>query len=1091
MKKTILHIVLAMLWPLMSSFAQDIPAVAKSLITLSGKVTDEKGEGLPGASVKVKDSKIASLTDAEGRFRLTQVPADAVLTVSFIGYLPQQIAADGSGREFNIMLQPDSRQLDEVIVSTGYQELPAGRATGSFVHLDNELINRRVSTHILERIEGITPGLIFNRTPLTSNEKLGISIRGRSTIDANVNADPLIVLDNFPYEGDIANINPNDVESITVLKDAAAASIWGAKAGNGVIVITSKKGAYNRPMQMEFNGNLSLGNKPDVRYSPDYIPSADFIGIEQFLFAKGYFDSDLSNTSGRPPVSPAVEIMALQRSGKLGAADVGAKLDALAMFDIRNDFNRYVYRGSTNRQFALNLRGGGQSIAYRISAAYDGNTESMMRNGYSRISLSGLQTYRLGKKLELRTGINWTQSTALNNANISAYGAVNTGGFKYTMLPYNRLADDSGDPLPVPKDYRLSYIESTEALGFLDWQYRPLEEIKLADHTAAINEIILKPSLKYSFSEHLNAEINYQFENQQSNSRNYRSLNTYYARNLVNQYAQRNPATGTFNYAFPLGGILDNGLNELKAHNLRSQLNWYRGFGMNQFSAMAGAEVRSVSGGGYSRTAYGYDDELGTAIANLNYSASLPRNPSGTGTIASPAGSINGTENRYISYFLNAAYTYDRRYTLSLSGRKDGANIFGVKTNDRVTPLWSAGLAWNLGSESFYSLDWLPQARLRAAYGYNGNVYNASAYLTAKYFSSSLTGLPYAFITRPPNPDLRWERVRNINLGLDFSLKDKLLSGTIEVYRKEGLDLIEEAPLPPSSGFTSFRGNAAEIRTNGIDINLNSQNLRGLLSWESSFLISMVRDRIISFDKEYLINQLVGTVAAAGTPESAGLFAVPGRPLFGIYSYRWGGIDPQTGDPIGYIDGQQSKDYLNILRNATPENIIYNGPARPTVFGSLRNTFTWKGISASLNITYKLGYYFRRRSISLNYQDLLNNNGMHKDYLSRWQKPGDEVTTDVPSPVYPANTNRSNFYRASEVLVDKGDHVRLQDTRVAYTLDKKHFPKLPVAQMQLYVYGNNLGILWKASRSGIDPDYYGRNVFPNPQTWAFGLKAIY
>jgi TonB-dependent SusC/RagA subfamily outer membrane receptor len=210
-------------------------------------------------------------------------------------------------------MEPVIGQLEGVVVNTGYQSIPKERATGSFVQIDRALLNRRISPDIISRLEGVASGLSFNANIPTQSKESPFSIRGRSTITANTQ--PLIVLDNFPYDGDLNSINPNNIESITLLKDAAAASIWGARAGNGVIVINTRKGGLNRPLSVELVTNYTFSKKPDLFYNPNFLNASSYIDFEQYLFSLGSYDADLNNTTTRPPLSPAVELMARKRAG--------------------------------------------------------------------------------------------------------------------------------------------------------------------------------------------------------------------------------------------------------------------------------------------------------------------------------------------------------------------------------------------------------------------------------------------------------------------------------------------------------------------------------------------------------------------------------------------------------------------------------------------------------------------------------------------------------------------------------------------------------------------------------------------------------
>jgi TonB-linked SusC/RagA family outer membrane protein len=1046
-------------------------------------ITNEiTGAPLPGVTIKLLNGKNTYIAGKDGSLSIPATALPDTIIISYTGFQTKRLLVNPkTNTPVRISLSPLTLELDEVTVNTGYQQVRKERLTGSVVLINNELLNRRVSTGILDRLDGVTSGLLFNRTNISDEP---ISIRGRSTLLGSSAASPLIVLDNFPYEGDLNNINPNDVESISVLKDAAAAAIWGARAGNGVIVITTKKGAYNRKMKLDFTSNLTFTNKPDLFYSHNYLNAADYIGVEQFLFGKGYYDANLSNTTSRPAVSPIVDILAKQRAGQLSAADAAAQINALASNNPRSEYEKYIFRNTVGQQYAMNIRGGADKLAYTLSAGYDNNQNPLIRNGYRRTTLNSTTVINPVRNLEITAGVTWTQSTTDNNNQFIPGGTGTTYISNTPIYPYAKLADPSGNPMRIVKDYRSSFVDSVQNLGYLDWTYRPLEDIYAADNRSKITDALLRSMIRYRMTDYLNVELQYQYERQVKMDRNYRNAESYYVRNLVNQYSQRNTTTGIFTYPFPKGGVLNLGSKDLSSDNLRGQVNYAQTFHqLHSITAVAGAEIRQVKTAFYTQNLYGYDDENGTAITNLDYKTSFPNFPSGLSkTLPDPGGTITETTNRYISYYLNAGYLYQNKYALSVSTRKDGANIFGVKINDKITPLWSLGLSWNIDKEKFYKISWLSQFKLRTSYGYNGNVYNASAYLTAKYSPSSLTGAQTAFIISAPNPELRWEKVENSNLGIDFSTVKNILSGSIDLYRKKGIDLIETAPLAPSTGFNAYNGNAASTQTNGMDIIINSRNIDRAFTWYTTLLFNSQRDKVLTFDTRYSALSLANN--------SGSLIAVPGKSLFALYSYPWAGLDPATGDPQGLLNKQVSKDYQAII-NTSADSLVYHGSARPTIFGSLRNTFSFRRFSLSFNILYKFGYYFRKSSTSTNYTDIVTGIA-NSDYLLRWTKPGDELTTDVPSLTYPLNTNRNNFYKYAEVLVEKGDHIRLQDIQLSYTIDKHLWKQAPFNSLQLYVYANNLGILWRANHSGIDPDYndnFYLNGFPAPRSISMGIKA--
>ncbi len=1067
-----------------------LPSLAQDSFTLQGKVYSETdGEPLPGASVYLKGSRQGVSTDEKGTFTFNGIGSRAELAVSFIGYITLDTVLHlPLTQPLRITLAPDMVQLREVAV-TGYQVIPKERATGSFVNLDSELLNRGVSTNILDRLEGVASGVFLigssSSNSALAERNLNIRIRGESTLalPTQVSRDPLIVIDNFPFEGSLDNINPNDVESVTILRDAAAASIWGARAGNGVIVITTKKGRKDKPASVEINSNITITRKPDVYRDRNYLTAEHYIEVEETLFNAGYFNADLSNMTSRPPVSPVVELLVRKRSGAISQAAYDAAIAKLSSADIRADYLRHVYRNALNQQYSVGLKGGSSQTTYSVSAGFDRNLSNVVGNGYNRFTLNSNMSYTLFKKLELTTGINYSNSKTTNSNHQNSFGYLAVGGKYANIFPYAALADENSAPLSTVRGYRDDYLAETESLGFLDWRFRPLEETSLADKYSKTHSLLLRAGLRYNFRPFLNVEVLYQNEKQIIDDWDYRSDRTYYTRNLINRFSVRKE-DGTFTYPLPKGGILMRNNSTANSENLRIQANFDKSFGgLHKVTALAGAEARQLLTETYFRTSYGYDNNLGVAVNTLNFSTILPVNPGSIGIISAPQGDIIGFNNRFISYYANSAYTFRDKYTLSASARRDGANIFGGNTNNRFTPLWSTGLSWDLSRESFYKFGWLPYLKLRSTFGYSGNVYQGSVQTTGIYLTNNRTGAQYIHNLTAPNPDLKWEQVGTFNTGIDFSLKNSVLSGSVDYYVKSGDDLIEVQPLAPSAGFYQFYTNGAATRTHGIDLSLSARVVKKGFTWSPTLLLSTVKDKITKFS----VQQTSGSFRS-GT----GRAGLVGSPLYSVFSYRWAGLDPATGDPQGYLNGEASKNYTGIINNFNPDSLIFHGSSVPTLFGAFRNDLSYRNFSISVNLTYKLGYYFRRQASSPNYQDILSGSS-HRDYVQRWRKPGDETVTDVPSFVYPANSNRSTFYRFSEILVEKGDHIRLQDIRLSYDLSSPAITAAGLRSVRIYAYISNPGVIWKANRLGIDPDTNlsfesTSHNLPRPVSAAFGLK---
>ena len=1052
--------------------------------TITGYVHNAvTGVPVAGVTVTFSHAALSVVTDNKGWFKLATEKLPDTLHFFMVGYRVQSVPVT-TDAPINILLEETSRTLDSVLVSTGYQRIPKERATGSFGLVNNELINRSVSTSVLTRIENITPGVLFNKGDAANTDAL--LIRGRSTIYAN--AAPLIVVDNFPYDGDINNINPNDVESITILRDAAAASIWGARAGNGVIVITTKKGTAAAP-KLVLNTNTSFIEKPDL-FNIHSISSADYINLEKTLFEKGYYANDELYDSwnfGHPPLTPVVELLIAKRDGTMGAAEADAMIESYKAQDARKDIGSYLYRSGINQQHALNLSGNTPNISYYFSAGWDKNSSNLVGAANNRITLRTQNTFRVNSKLQVDARISFMQSSS-QLGNNPGYGL--NSGYGKSLYPYARLVDDNKIPVVLVKDHRLAFTEHAADAGLLNWQYNPIHDITENELKTSNTDYVLNAAIRYNIIKGLQAEIKYQYEQAGITTNDLHSAASYFARNLINSFTQVDAGTGSLSYPIPLGGIMDLTSSTLVAHQGRATLQYNKAWrNRHQLNALAGWEIKDLQNSLNRNRLYGYNETRSSVDTKVDYVNRYTQyyNIYQQATIPSPQ-IISHTTDRFISSFANAAYTFDNRYTISASARQDAANLFGVSANQRGTPLWSAGAAWVVNREKFYQLSWLPLLKLRATYGSSGNISRlASAYATVSFFTANLTPLTTATVMSPPNAALRWEKVHMLNLGLDLATKNERLSGSIEYYRKKATDLLGQAPADPTlglsdnSGSSFFYGNVASIKGSGVDISITSKNIQGSIGWNTDWLFSYAASKITDY---LLPASNAGSIYLQAN--SFYINPVKGRPVYGLYSYQWAGLDPATGDPQGILYGKASKDYTAITQQSI-DSIRYHGPAQPLYFGAVRNSFQWKQFSVSFNISYKLGYYFRRPSV--NYDALYRIWNGHSDYALRWQQPGDEAHTNVPSMVYPANPQRDLFYQYASVLVDKADNIRLEDISMAYDIDKTQWKALPFKHLRVYAYAANLALLYTASKQHIDPYY--NNIPADGKRYSLGINITF
>ncbi|RYD93511.1 MAG: hypothetical protein EOP54_19055, partial [Sphingobacteriales bacterium] len=566
---------------------------------LKGKVTGQPDNNpLIGASIHIVQTKQTLITDQTGNFVTPIAKGNYTLEISYVGFVGQTLNINVPlTKPLELTLWPQTTQLQEVaVVSNGYQLLNKERNVGSFATLNNSVLNEQVGTNILNRLEFIANGVTADRS--TSAGTGGLMVRGLSTMRGVKS--PLIVLDNFPYEGDPNNINPNDVESITILKDAVAASIWGAKAGNGVIVITTKRARYKAPLKVDFNSNVTLGAEIDLSDYPQ-MATADFIEVERMLYGKGFYTSQI-NAVAKTAVSPVVELLMKRTAGTITENELNEAIAKLATKDVRDDFSNYFYQHPLNQQYALSLSAGQANYNWNLAAGYDHNTNQLAA-GYQKLNLRFNNTFRPLKNLEINAGLVYTKSSTKSGK--PGYGDVTSKSG--TLYPYASFADEDGNALPIIKDYRMSYLATAGNGKLLDWKYYPLTDYQNNNTTGDLQDIIINLNANYKLLNTLRLGIQYQHQQQKTSSEQLATIDSYMARDMINRFTQINATTGAVTYRVPKGGVLSLGNADQNASNLRTQLNYDEQFNEHQLTGIVGAELRDNVNESNSDRLYGYD----------------------------------------------------------------------------------------------------------------------------------------------------------------------------------------------------------------------------------------------------------------------------------------------------------------------------------------------------------------------------------------------------------------------------------------------------------------------------------------------------
>lgn len=1015
-------------------------------------------------------------TVADGGFRV-QVgnPGDS-LRISSVGFRQVTVAASFFKENKTVFLEREKNTLEEVVVETGYQRLRSGESTGAAEVLDKEMLNVQTGTNILDRLNNMASSVRFDNQPIENADlqKLNISVRGLSTI--NGARDPLIVLDGFIYEGDINNIDPNSIESVSILKDAAASAIWGARAGNGVIVMTSKKGALGAASTTKVSLNNTLIWKERSDFGKLYqLENRDFIEIEQMLFNEGFYTRQLSR-SPFAAVTPAIEIFHDRQLGLISATDSAQMIERLIMGDGRKQYMDNFLSTPLINQHALSITGGNQKNAYGFGVGYTGDrNENEWQNRKLNIQLSN--SFKPTDKLQLDVLVLYT-----NQREESGKPSFSSFTYGNKAVPYMSFFDENGAPQPFGKEYRRSYMQEMFYEGYLDWDYYPLSDYQYSRTNRQVNEWFASFRTQYRITPFLDANVSVQYQNQRNERVTLDEQESYFARTYINQFMQIDPNTGTTTYPVPIGGIRNAAVNSGASYTVRGQLNFDKVFADHKVVGMVGVEARENKINGHTVTAYGYKENPLITVP-VDYASTYRLTPSNTSRTIAGSPGFSQLTNRFVSMYTNWNYVWRQRYGASASFRQDGANIFGAATNDRWSPLWSIGTFWDVGQEEFMKIDWVDQLKLRITYGYSGNVdLRKTPEPVANIGGSMYTNYPGQVIGTLNDPNLRWEKVGTSNFGVDFSFLNNRIHGTMDYFIKNGRDLygLSEYDYTVWGLQGTITKNVARMQTKGWDLVLNTRNLTQEFKWDSRFVLNVNKNKTV----EYYNSLNTGLVSFLGNANM--ISPVVGKPLYALAAYRWMGLDAD-GNPQGILNGETSTDYYEIqnqsyLNSESSGSIVYFGSAKPEIFGSLMNTFSYKDLSLSLNVSYRGGYFFNRPVTW--YYDLYNRGVAFPDFEQRWLKSGDEHVTDVPGVQYPLGGSRDEFYANSEINVLRADHLRLEFVSLRWN----HRLKLSgrTYDIRLYTNVNNLGLLWTLNDDGIDPEF-PYQIAP-PRTYSVGVQ---
>jgi TonB-linked SusC/RagA family outer membrane protein len=1049
-------------------------------------ISDMEGHVLPGASVAARKSKVSGMTGFDGTISLTVMENDVVV-VSYIGFETKTVQLEKgmvkNGVVAVVLGTAESRLTEVTVVSTGYQTIERERSTGSVATVTEAELRKRNTVNILENLEGVVPGLVRFRGNLT--------IRGVSTLQANTNI--LVVVDGLPIEGSIADVNPYDVESISVLKDAAAAAIYGARASNGVIVVTTKRARAKGKTTVEVSSNFTISNKPDYSYY-NYMTPSQQVDWESRYFNWWFnggggtvsnpiadFESALSQGRAISPVQYGYYQL---QKGQITQPQLEALLATYRGNDFASEFREKALENQFIQQYNLAVRT--NSARSQNSLVVNYTTDNMgIINAYNRqinIFLKG--TYSLAKWLDVDYGVN------------SIIGKIRTHNNKLATNPFNvpsyyGLQNPDGTNTYYNTSQFNAYNTVTETTTTLySAKFNHLEELGRDYIDSSVLNTRYYVNLNFKILPGLTINPMIQYEDMRRDKSGYSEAESYTMRWLQDVYTTRAGTPGNYTYTnlLPKGGKLATSNVKSPNYTARIQANFNHKFDKHGINAIAGAEFRQTRVYGQTGILLGYDDQLQTqATGSVNFGDLYAIN---TGTFWNPnyavrqyhypeissMGLVLDEMHRFASGYANLTYTYDRKYSVFGSARKDYADLFGGDEKFRGKPLWSVGAAWVASNESFLQgIESINYLKLRASYGLTGNIRNVTARLAASTSTNPVTQLPNASVANPPNPQLRWEKTATTNIGVDFGLFDSRLKGAIDWYMRKGTDLFALKRLDPSEGFTSMTFNNASMRNNGVELNLGYEWFRPASAsgfrWSSNLTAASNKNEITEVD-ELTRNPL--TLAGGGA------YRV-GYPVRSVFSFRFAGLTDKgiaqwydvKGTPTTLALGPNDADAIVFSGNADPKNTL-----------ALNNDFSYKGISLSVFAVYYGGHFYRARPVPVPYQST-NYASLPSYLLDSWTPS--KTDTDIPGSGEYYQIPITNQYYYSDNLVRAADFIKIRNVVLGYDIPTNVASKIKATNLRLRFQVNNPKSIWEKQKDvHVDPETGG---LPIPTSFVFGLNA--
>lgn len=1067
---------------------------SKQIVT--GSVVDESGESLPGVSIIIKGKSAGTTTDAKGEFSImVDRTGSEVLSFSFLGMKNLDRHIREGEQNLKIKLLANTEVVEDVVI-TGYEVVDKRKLTGSIYTLKSDDILEPTGMTLDNMLQGKVPGMVVMQNTSTPGVAPKIRIRGSSSIlgnrepiwvvDGIILSDPVKIsnaelnsMDKVNLIGNaISFLNPQDIDRIDVLKDASATAIYGTKAANGVVVITTKRGKAGK-MSLNYNLNTSVKERPSYN-TLNLMNSDQRVQLSQEIAERG-----LSFPQGTDPLIGYEGLLNDFWNKTISYEEFNRKVDVIRQAN--TDWYDELLRTPFSHNHNISLSGGNDRTTYYVSGSFAVDNGVQLNTNAKRQTFSANVSSYVFPKVHLSASFGGSFGQ-----NSRTHSSVDLPGYAYNTSRAIQLYDENGALFYYPG--KNSIVDEAPYV-----MYNILNELDHTGNTQKSNTMTTNIQLNYDIIPSLKVSGQFAYEYSDVKSEEWADEQSYYiCEDRQVPFGYEIPESYKKSTVNPFGGDYSYSSTSNSTITGRVNVNYNKMLGKHGIDLMVGSDVRSMHYTGNSKYELGYYPERGkTFVTNVpvEYSAYHKAVSNNTTKLAD-----NVTNS--LSFYGVARYSYANKYIFNFNVRTDGSNKFGQDKSNRFLPVWSVSGRWNITQEKFFTdrLKFIDLLALKLSYGFQGNVLDEqNPFMVIRQGSFDATAQQFAnMLVRYPNPFLTWEKTRSYNAGIEFGFFNGFLSGGFEYYYKKGEDQIVGKRVTPDNGGTSFNINEGNIENKGWDLSIN---------------FNFIRTQNIDFGMGFNTGMNKNRVTNSGNPDMTswedyinGSLVRDGYSVNSFYSYRFGGLDDRglpTFNGIEFLD----KDYDGAIQDviaAINSAMVYSGSREPITSGGLSLNFRYKRFSLSTSFAYALGNKVRMFDLYENDNQTLVTpiQNMSDEFLDRWQKPGDQtnipVLSDLPLRTTDENTFRvsSNYwqmYNKSDLRVVPGDYLRCTSLSASYRLpDNLIKNKIGIQGCTLGFGCNNLFTLASKKLRGQDPETFGGSrTVPPQRTYSFSLNLSF